>query len=158
MYLEFGTIKLWLRADDEGITHIDFIEAPLQDAKLTKMASQHLTLAKEELTAFFNGTIVSFTVPLHITEGTVFQRKVWQALQTIPYGEIRNYQEIAILADSPKAQRAVGQANRKNPIPIIIPCHRVIGKNGKLVGYSGNSPEGIAIKNQLLSLERSTHK
>lgn len=158
MYLEFGAIKLWLRADDEGITHINFVEAPLQESELTEIAKQHLNLAKEELTNFFNGTLFSFTVPLHITEGTLFQRKVWQALQTIPYGEIRNYQEIAVLANSPQAQRAVGQANRKNPISIIIPCHRVIGKNGKLVGYSGNSPEGIAIKHQLLSLERTNKK
>lgn len=155
MYLEFGALKIWLTADDIGITRIDFVEEAMDQPELSFLQKQHLEQAKKELTAYFNGELFTFTVPLHLTIGTTFQRKVWHALQTIPYGEIRNYQDIAILADSPKAQRAVGQANRNNPIPIIIPCHRVIGKNGKLVGYSGNSPEGIAIKHRLLSLEKN---
>ena len=92
-------------------------------------------------------------MPLSISKGTIFQRKVWQALQTIPFGEIRTYKEIAIAVGSPKAVRAVGQANRTNPLPIVIPCHRVIGQNGQLTGYIGNAEEGNAIKRQLLVLE-----
>lgn len=92
-------------------------------------------------------------MPLSINKGTIFQKKVWQALQAIPFGEIRTYKEIAIAVGSPKAVRAIGQANRTNPLPIVIPCHRVIGQNGQLTGYMGNTEEGIAIKRQLLVLE-----
>ena len=79
-----------------------------------------------------------------------FQLKVWKALQSIPYGETRSYKDIAIAVGSPKATRAVGMANNRNPIAIIIPCHRVIGSNGKLVGYGG----GMHVKEFLLNLEQ----
>lgn len=82
-------------------------------------------------------------------KGTEFQKKVWRALSTIPYGEYRSYSEIACQIGNDKAVRAVGMANSKNPLPLIIPCHRVIGKNGKLVGYAG----GLRIKKTLLKLE-----
>lgn len=75
-----------------------------------------------------------FDVPLSIKR-YAFQQNVWKALSTIPYGEIRTYKEVAVAVDSPKAVRAIGQANRTNPLPIVIPCHRVIGQNGKLTGY-----------------------
>lgn len=78
---------------------------------------------------------------------------MWQALRSIPYGKIRTYKQIALAVESPKAVRAIGQANRMNPLPIIVPCHRVISQNGQLTGYMGNSEEGIAIKRQLLVLE-----
>ncbi len=94
-----------------------------------------------------------FDVPLSIKRGTPFQQNVWKALSTIPYGEIRTYKEVAVAVDSPKAVRAIGQANRTNPLPIVIPCHRVIGQNGKLTGYMGNAIDGVEIKRQLLLLE-----
>ena len=86
--------------------------------------------------------------------GTEFQKKVWQALKEIPFGETRSYGEIAKLIGNEKASRAVGMANNKNPIAIIIPCHRVIGANGKLVGYAG----GLDLKEKLLKLEKNYTK
>ena len=83
-------------------------------------------------------------------EGTDFQKKVWEALKAIPYGETRSYAQIAAAAGNPKACRAVGGANNKNPLPVIIPCHRVIGADGSLTGYGG----GLEIKRFLLNLER----
>jgi len=90
-----------------------------------------------QLDEYFKGNRKIFDVPLSI-EGTEFRRKVWKALQDIPYGEIRNYLQIAESIGNPKAVRAVGQANKFNQLPIIIPCHRVIGKSGNLVGFAGN--------------------
>jgi methylated-DNA-[protein]-cysteine S-methyltransferase len=91
-----------------------------------------------------------FTVSLDM-RGTPFQKRVWQALQSIPYGTTKSYAEIAAEADSPKAFRAVGMANNKNPVSIIVPCHRVIGKNGKMVGFGG----GVHLKEGLLALEKA---
>ncbi|MDT2831585.1 methylated-DNA--[protein]-cysteine S-methyltransferase [Vagococcus carniphilus] len=154
MYLEYGPIKIWLEADEVGITNISFVKEKPKDVPLTPLMEQHLNLAQKELMAYFNGDLISFNVPLHFTCGTDFQQNVWQELQKIPYGQFRNYQDVAIAVNSPKAQRAVGQANRRNPIPIIVPCHRVIGKNGTLTGYSGSGEEGLVIKKFLLNLEQ----
>lgn len=104
-----------------------------------------------QLNEYFSGVRKSFDLKLNLT-GTNFQKKVWEALGNIPYGETKSYKEIAIEVGSPKAFRAVGSANNKNPIPIIIPCHRVIGKNGKLVGFAG----GLHLKEKLLELEKSS--
>ncbi len=90
-----------------------------------------------QLDEYFKGKRKNFDIPLSI-EGTEFRKKVWKALQEIPYGEIRNYLQIAEAIGNPKALRAVGQANKSNQLPIIIPCHRVIGKSGNLVGFAGN--------------------
>lgn len=90
-----------------------------------------------------------FEVPLRV-QGTDFQKRVWDRLRNIPYGEICSYKEIAVLLQSPKASRAVGLANKRNPISIIIPCHRVVGHSGKLVGYAG----GLTAKEFLLELEQ----
>nr|WP_322180476.1 methylated-DNA--[protein]-cysteine S-methyltransferase [Neglectibacter sp. M00184] len=108
-----------------------------------------LLQAEVQLGEYFAGKRREFTVPLS-PRGTEFQRRVWNALLTIPYGETRSYGEIAILAESPKAFRAVGSANHNNPISILIPCHRVIGKNGSLTGYGG----GMEAKQFLLELEK----
>lgn len=108
-----------------------------------------LEKAYAELCEYLAGRRQIFDLPL-APEGTPFQQKVWQALQTIPYGETRSYQEIACQTGNSKACRAVGMANNKNPIGIIIPCHRVIGKSGKLVGYAG----GLNVKEYLLNLEK----
>ena len=102
-----------------------------------------------QLDEYFRGARKNFDLPLN-PAGTEFQRKVWDALLAIPYGETRTYREIAEAAGCPKGFRAVGMANNKNPIAIIIPCHRVIGSNGKLVGYAS----GLGRKEALLALER----
>lgn len=102
-----------------------------------------------ELNEYFEGKRKSFDVPLEL-HGSPFSVKVWQALSSIPYGETASYKEIAVKAGSPKAFRAVGNANHKNPIPIIIPCHRVVSADGSIGGYAYPS----AIKEKLLALEK----
>ena len=107
-----------------------------------------LAMAVAELSAYFAGELTEFTVPLRL-EGSEFERRVWQRLRAIPYGETRTYGQIAAELGDPKAARAVGLANNHNPIAIIVPCHRVIGANGSLVGYGG----GLDNKRLLLELE-----
>lgn len=102
-----------------------------------------------ELKEYFSGLRISFSVPLN-PKGTPFQKEVWKALQDIPYGSTLCYQDVAIKIGNKKAARAIGGANNKNPIAIIIPCHRVIGKNKKLIGYGG----GLDKKMFLLNLEK----
>lgn len=104
----------------------------------------------KQLDEYFSGKRIEFDLPLQFT-GTEFQKKVWKALLNIPYGETRSYKDIAIEIGNPKACRAVGGANNKNPIILICPCHRVIGASGKLVGYGG----GMDMKEYLLNLEKS---
>jgi methylated-DNA-[protein]-cysteine S-methyltransferase len=105
--------------------------------------------AEEQLTAYFAGELKEFTVELRLN-GTPFQRSVWEQLRLIPYGQTRSYGELADALGNPRASRAVGLANGKNPIGIIVPCHRVIGANGGLTGYGGGLPR----KRRLLALER----
>ena len=102
-----------------------------------------------QLDKYFAGKLLKFSLDL-APQGTLFQREVWDALLQIPYGETRSYQDIAHAIGNPKAVRAVGNSNARNPIAIIIPCHRVIGANGKLTGYAG----GLAYKRALLDLEQ----
>jgi len=105
-----------------------------------------------QLRQYFEGTRTSFDLPL-APQGTPFQQKVWAALRDIPYGQIRSYKELALAAGCPRGFQAVGQANRSNPIPILIPCHRVIAADGAPGGYAGSAPEGLALKRALLELE-----
>ncbi|MEZ2903645.1 methylated-DNA--[protein]-cysteine S-methyltransferase [Acinetobacter terrestris] len=105
---------------------------------------------QKQLTEYFAGKRQQFDVPLDF-EGTEFQKKVWQALLSIPFGETRSYRDIAEQIGNVKAVRAVGAANGKNPISIIAPCHRVIGMNGKLVGFAG----GLGNKDILLKIEQA---
>ncbi len=102
----------------------------------------------EELNAYLKGDLHDFTIPLDM-RGTAFQLEVWEALRSIGYGELRSYGQIANQIGKPKAVRAVGAANGANPVPIIVPCHRVIGSGANLIGYGG----GLALKEQLLRLE-----
>ncbi len=102
-----------------------------------------------QLTEYLENKRIDFDVPYTLI-GTDFQKKVWAALCEIPYGETRSYKEIATAVGNPKASRAVGLANNRNPIAIIVPCHRVIASDGKLTGYAG----GLDVKEQLLKLER----
>ena len=113
-------------------------------------ASSVSKIAEKQLKEYFCGKRRAFDLPIE-PNGTEFQLKVWNALCQIPYGETRSYKEIAELIGSPKASRAVGGANNKNPIMIIIPCHRVIVADGSLIGYAG----GIDTKEKLLELEKS---
>lgn len=143
----FGSI--WLDADNNGLTTVSFHEV---NGHQTNPFTEQAAL---ELAEYFAGKRQDFKVPLSIQTGTTFQQNVWQALTMIPFGETRSYLEIAQAVHSPKAVRAIGQANSKNPLPIIIPCHRVIGKNGKLTGYLGSSEQdGLSIKQFLLELEK----
>ncbi|MEU6524645.1 methylated-DNA--[protein]-cysteine S-methyltransferase [Streptomyces sp. NPDC046924] len=107
--------------------------------------------AKEQLNAYFAGESKEFTLELRL-HGTLFQRRVWEQLTRIPYGETRSYGQLADALGNPRASRAVGLANGRNPIGIIVPCHRVIGASGSLTGYGG----GLARKQRLLDFERGT--
>ena len=105
--------------------------------------------AFRQLSEYFSGERKFFDLPIQ-TKGTDFQEKVWDTLKQIPYGETRSYKDIATAIGNPKAVRAVGMANNRNPIMIVIPCHRVIGANGQLIGYGG----GLDVKEKLLTLEK----
>jgi methylated-DNA-[protein]-cysteine S-methyltransferase len=107
------------------------------------------TVLAEELDAFLRGELVTFRFPVDL-RGTPFQLGVWQELRAIPYGEVRSYSQVAAAIGRPSAVRAVGAANGANPVPIIVPCHRVIGSTGKLTGFGG----GLPWKLRLLSIER----
>ncbi|WP_055717661.1 methylated-DNA--[protein]-cysteine S-methyltransferase [Streptomyces torulosus] len=107
--------------------------------------------AKEQLAAYFAGELRQFTLTLRL-HGTPFQRGVWEQLARIPFGETRSYGELADAMGSPKASRAVGLANGKNPVGIIVPCHRVVGSDGSLTGYGG----GLDRKRRLLDFEQGT--
>ncbi len=132
----------------ESITGVYFHkQVNIKDAEVKETVL--LKEASKQLQEYFEGKRKSFSLPLE-TKGTEFQIQVWKALQTIPYGETRSYGEIAKIIGKPKAARAIGMANNRNPISIFIPCHRVIGSNGKLVGYGG----GLEIKKYLLNLEK----
>lgn len=118
--------------------------------RLTSTETPLLLEGKRQLLEYFQGLRRDFSLPF-APSGTDFQRSVWQALEAIPYGETRSYKDIAIAIGNPKGVRAVGGANNRNPLPIFIPCHRVVGSGGQLTGYAG----GLALKEQLLALERS---
>ncbi|MBE5802515.1 MAG: methylated-DNA--[protein]-cysteine S-methyltransferase [Clostridiales bacterium] len=141
---------LTLIEQDGALCAICFDGVAPADARLEKTAL--LAQAETELTAYFCGQRKFFSLPLRLN-GTDFQRRCWNALLCVPYGETRSYSQQAEMAGSPHAVRAVGMANHRNPIPIIVPCHRIIGKNGQLTGYAG----GISVKEWLLTLEKA-HK
>ncbi|BBO70328.1 methylated-DNA--protein-cysteine methyltransferase [Desulfosarcina alkanivorans] len=141
---------LILAADERGLRHLNFINGrhPIAIAAGWRRAPEGLAAVKTQLAEYFSGERRSFDVDL-APEGTPFQMKVWAALRDIPYGRVVSYQWIARRIGSPGAERAVGAANGRNPISIIIPCHRVIGKNGSLTGYGG----GLDAKRRLIRLE-----
>lgn len=161
IYYTFSRYKDWklsFAATDKGLCYVGFDETSMDELKkcCTKQF-QHCTFVEDEyrlfpyfeqLKAYLDGDLTTFTIPLHY-QGTDFQMKVWNALLSIPYGKTVSYSQIASTIEKPKAVRAVGTAIGQNTIPIVIPCHRVIGKNGSLVGYSG----GLPIKEKLLSIE-----
>ena len=135
--------------EDKGkIVEIDIAKNNKLD-NIEEKDTELLLQTEKQLKEYFEGKRFDFEIPLNPT-GTEFMQSVWKALEQIPYGETRTYKEIADAVGNPKASRAVGMANHRNPIPIIIPCHRVIGSNNKLVGYA----LGLDMKKYLLDLER----
>jgi methylated-DNA-[protein]-cysteine S-methyltransferase len=108
-----------------------------------------LPAAVDELRHYFDGTLTDFTVPLSVPRGSSFERAVWREMSLIPYGETRTYGAVAAAVGDPTAARAVGVACNRNPIPVIVPCHRIVGAGGKLVGFGGGLPR----KRHLLELE-----
>jgi len=139
---------LYLAEEDGAITHLLFSGERIS-AETATGSTELLRRAQKQLEEYFSGKRKDFDLPLN-PAGTPFQKKVWQALREIPYAQTRSYKEIAEKIGCPKGMRAVGMANNRNPISIIVPCHRVIGANGKLVGYGG----GLEVKDYLLRLER----
>ncbi|MCY3665925.1 MAG: methylated-DNA--[protein]-cysteine S-methyltransferase [Gemmatimonadetes bacterium] len=140
--------ELLLAGDPTGLQHIYFKDrdfTPPPDWQAVAALPYPVT---EQLDSYFDGRLRAFDLPLN-PQGTAFQRKVWAALLEIPYGETVSYLELARRIGNPNSVRAVGLANGKNPLPIVVPCHRVVGSNGALVGYAG----GLPIKRALLALE-----
>jgi methylated-DNA-[protein]-cysteine S-methyltransferase len=142
MISPLGILKI--QASDQGLMGLVFVES----VPITISANTITDKTKQQLHEYFMGERQHFDLPFD-TKGTVFQQSVWHYLTTIPYGQTASYQDVASGIDNPKAVRAVGAANGKNPIAIIVPCHRVIGKNGSLTGYAW----GVEAKSWLLQHE-----
>jgi len=144
--------KLKLVGSDDGLAAILWENDPAGRVRLNIVAEDaaHPVLIETErqVNAYFAGRRQQFAIPLDAA-GTEFQRKVWTALLTIPFGETRSYEQIARQIGHPRAARAVGAANGRNPLSIVAPCHRVIGSTGKLTGFAG----GLEVKSYLLALE-----
>jgi methylated-DNA-[protein]-cysteine S-methyltransferase len=143
-----GDLRLRLVAGEAGIRAIEF-EPFAESAAAPNAGNPLLAEAVRQLQAYFAGQLRHFDLPLDMV-GTEFQRRVWIELTRIPYGETRTYRQMANAIGAPAAVRAVGAANGANPIAIVVPCHRVIGVGGKLVGYGG----GLPLKRRLLDLEQ----
>ncbi len=149
-FYQTGIGVIGIAENGNAVTNLYFQgEKTPEDAVISE--TEILKEAGKQLRAYLAGKLRDFTLPL-APSGTEFMLRVWKSLLTIPYGETRSYQEIALSVGNKKASRAVGLANNRNPIPIFIPCHRVIGANGKLTGYGG----GLDLKAHLLELEQVT--
>lgn len=146
-YYDFEIGRLAIADNGQTITHLLFNHSDIPHG-LEQRETELIARTAEELREYMACERTVFTIPI-APSGTDFRMAVWRALLTIPYGETRSYKEIAEQVGSPRAYRAVGMANNRNPISIIIPCHRVIGADGSLVGYGG----GMEIKKRLLDLE-----
>lgn len=151
--------KILIADDGQSITNVALLKEPNCDDGMDQISdlfpdheliqTELIKEAAKQLTEYLEGKRKDFTVKLS-PQGTEFQRKVWEALQAIPYGETRSYKQIAQAVGNEKASRAVGMANHNNPIICMIPCHRVIGANGSMVGYA----VGISVKEELLNMEK----
>jgi methylated-DNA-[protein]-cysteine S-methyltransferase len=137
---------LAVAVDEAGVCRVAF--APFEVA-LADRPDPRLTGAVAQLAAYFAGELTTFELALSVRRGSEFERAVWTELSRIPYGEMRTYGEIATAAGDPGAARAVGVACNRNPLPIVVPCHRVVGAGGRLVGFGG----GLSRKRYLLELE-----
>jgi methylated-DNA-[protein]-cysteine S-methyltransferase len=140
---------LEVKASHQGVTAIEWVSSK-KNTPSSPPKNPHITLLFKEFDLYFAKKLSTFTAPLIINSGTAFQQSVWKALTNIAYGKTASYKDIAALVKSPKAVRAVGQANSKNPFCIVVPCHRIIQASGKLGGYAG----GVEVKDYLLKLER----
>jgi methylated-DNA-[protein]-cysteine S-methyltransferase len=146
-YYNFPLCPLGIAEEDGVICRVFFKEKGIKgDWKTTK--TPLIEKAAQQLGEYFDGKRKKFDLPLALN-GTEFQVKVWKALLDIPYGKIKSYGELAAMTGNPKASRAVGMANNRNPLVIIVPCHRIIGSDGSLTGYAG----GLELKQKLLELE-----
>lgn len=149
--------ELKLVASEKGLAAILWENESLKRVPLNYLKEDKnnpiLLETEKQLNDYFSGTLKHFSLQLDVT-GTPFQQKVWNALSTIPFGETRSYAQIAGQIGNPKAVRAVGAANGKNPVSIVVPCHRVIGSNGTLTGFAG----GLEIKAFLLGIESVLYK
>ncbi len=149
--------KLLVAASDQGLRYVYFEKGssalPQKKGEVWIESAETVRPYEEQLRAYFRGELRDFTCKLDLV-GTEFQKQCWNALLRIPYGGTCSYAEIARQIGRPKASRAVGQANHDNPIPIIIPCHRVLGANGTLTGYGG----GLGTKEKLLRLEGASFR
>ena len=147
-YMDSPIGKIGIADDGSGISDLFFCVRDKRPDAIERSTAL-LKKAAAQMDEYFAGKRRTFDLPLSLS-GTAFQLAVWNALLTIPYGETRSYKDIAERIGNPKAVRAVGMANNRNPVSIIVPCHRVIGSDGSLVGYGG----GVQMKDFLLRLER----
>lgn|SRR5262245_28758943 len=147
-YLDTIIGRILIAGDDDAICAIRFERDNRPDPEWQPATRKLLREASRQLELYFERQLREFVLPLR-PKGTSFQKTVWRELQKIPYGGTISYGELACRVGKPHASRAVGAANGANPIPIVIPCHRVIGANGKLTGFGG----GLPIKQKLLALE-----
>ncbi len=143
-YVHHSICQLKVEVTGDKVTEIDFVDN-IEDSNIPEKYASIYT----EILEYLEGKRKAFTFEIE-PKGTEFQKKAWAALRDIPYGETRTYKEIAKAVGNEKACRAVGLANNRNPIVLAIPCHRVIGSNGKLVGFGG----GLDVKEKLLNLEK----
>jgi methylated-DNA-[protein]-cysteine S-methyltransferase len=142
--------SIWLTSDGEALTGVYLGEHSEGRPFIRRDDVAPFAEAKRQLAAYFDGRLTEFDLPL-VPHGTEFQQRVWEELKRIPYGATISYGELARRVGCPNGSRAVGLANGRNPIAIIVPCHRVIGANGQLTGYGG----GLSLKKALLALEAS---
>lgn len=142
--------RLVLTGDHQAVHSIMFEEGEVVQNHYSDELPPVLQTAYHEIQAYFEGKGREFTFPMEAQMGTPFQRKVWQGLMAIPYGETGSYLQIATAIENPKAVRAVGGANGRNPFTVVVPCHRIIGASGKMVGYTG----GLWRKEWLLAHEQ----
>lgn len=157
-YIDYPAGRMLVRSDGVVLTGLSFVgqkHAPtVQPGWINNPALDIFSVVSNQLYEYWQGSRHLFTVPYRFTEGTVFQRNVWQALANIPYGQTCSYSTVAESIGRPTGVRAVAVAIAHNPLAIIVPCHRVVGKMGDLRGYAG----GIPRKKDLLLLERDHHK
>lgn len=146
--------KIRIEEENEYITAVYFVNENIDSNIESGCINDSIAICKEQLQEYFDGIRKKFDLKIKFLNGTEFQKNVWNELRKIPYGKTISYKEMAEKINNPKACRAIGNANNKNPICIIIPCHRVIGSNGKMVGYA----EGIDKKEFLLKLECENNK
>lgn len=151
-YYDTGIGKIAVAENGKSVTHILFMTERIPKGLMVQ-ETPLIAETVRQIEEYAEGKRKTFDVPVEFN-GTSFQMKAWKALQTIPYGEVRSYKQMAEQIGSPKAFRAVGLANNRNPISIIVPCHRVIGSDGSMIGYAG----GMDVKRRLLEMERRLSK